>query len=59
MTLLSDPSAAFTTSGHKNLYVSQCNICGFGVFQTQKWAWSRRPLGICHSKCVEAKGGAR
>lgn len=59
MTQLGDPGAAFITNGHKSLYISTCNACGLGVFQTQKWVFSRRPLGICHRECVEAKGGAR
>lgn len=54
MSQLADPSTVFI-SKHKNLYVSQCNVCGQGVFQNQAWVFSRRPLGIVHTDCVGAR----
>lgn len=60
-TSLGDPSLhMITKNGHTSLYVSTCNVCGLGVFQTERWKFSRRPLGICHVSCLDETGdGAR
>lgn len=36
-----------------NNYVTQCKVCRFAVYHTQKHEWSNRPLGISHSECLK------
>ena len=42
-----------------NLYVSQCKVCGLGVFQNQSYEWCRgRPgvsPGLVHTDCIEGE----
>lgn len=52
---LSDPSSGRYGAERAN-YISTCNICRLGVYRSQKWMFSRRPLGICHFSCVVASG---
>jgi hypothetical protein len=35
--------------------LSTCKICRFGVYQGQQWKWSRQPIGIVHTECLEPK----
>jgi hypothetical protein len=34
-------------------YVSQCKVCGQGVYEHDERVWSRKPLGLCHKACVD------
>lgn len=38
-----------------NLYISQCSVCRMGIFADpdRPYHWSRRPLGLVHTDCVE------
>ena len=42
-------------SSLQNTYVTQCKICGAGVYEKQAWHWSVRPIGIVHTDCVVTK----
>lgn len=46
------PQLAGKTSTLVNTYVTQCKICGQGVFSSQLWHWSVNPIGIVHTACV-------
>ena len=39
--------------GLTNAYVTQCKICGLGIFTGHKRHWSRKPLGLVHDECQE------
>lgn len=51
------PTALLTNFG-KNVpktdtqYVTQCKVCGCGVYRGQRYSWRRDPLGISHDDCT-------
>lgn len=39
-----------------NNYLSQCKVCGVGVFKTQDRVWLFKPIGWSHADCARAAG---
>lgn len=50
MGISTSPAKSKYNGGH----LTDCKICRAGVYQGQKWRWSRNPIGIIHEDC-EAK----
>lgn len=30
-----------------------CKVCRRGVYPSQEWCWSAKPLGIVHTRCTK------
>ena len=39
-----------------DLYITHCKICRHGIYQGQRYAWYRRPLGRSHVECATRAG---
>lgn len=50
-----------TSSGStsKDDYITQCKLCGYGIFKKHKWIWLREPIGMSHAECKERKENGR
>ncbi len=43
------PRSMGTGVAQDKLYISQCKLCGWGIFKPQRPVWSTSPIGWVHA----------
>ena len=43
------------TQSFSTNYITQCKICGWGIYGHQPYQWAQKPLGLSHTECIETE----